>query len=64
MPNSFARLKPEPEQVTEDIAQKLSVRAGSIQLRKLTFAERLARFDVAKHSGETMVTGAVGVELL
>jgi len=34
-----------------------------IRPRKPTLAERLARFDPAKHGGEAMATGPIGAEV-
>ena len=46
----------------ELVVQEVGVMVTPLSPRKLTLAEKLARFDAAKHGGEVMVTGRVGAE--
>jgi antitoxin MazE len=49
----------QPVQVT---AEDRGVRVHSLGTPNLSLAQKLARFDPAKHSGEAMATGRIGVE--
>jgi antitoxin MazE len=51
-------------QEVEVTTEEVGVSVKPVGPRKLTFAEKLAQFDPAKHGGEAMATGPVGVEAL
>jgi antitoxin MazE len=51
-------------QEVEVTTQEVGVTVKPVGPRKLTLAERLERFDPAKHGGEEMATGPVGAEVL
>jgi antitoxin MazE len=49
-------------QEVEVTTDEVGVTVKSVGPRKLTLAEKLARFDPAKHGGEAMATSRVGAE--
>jgi len=51
-------------QEVEVTTQEVGVTVKPVGPRKLTLAEKLERFDPAKHGGEAMVTGPIGAEVL
>ena len=53
----------EVDQEVEITADDVGVTVRPVGPRKLTLAEKLARFDPAKHGGEAMATGRIGTEV-
>ncbi len=53
----------EVDQEVQVTADEAGVTVRAVGPRKLTLAERLERFDPAKHGGEAMATSPVGAEV-
>jgi len=53
----------EVDQEVEITADDVGVTVRPLGPRKLTLAEKLAKFDPAKHGGEAMATGRIGAEV-
>lgn len=51
-------------QLVEVTSEEVGVTVKPVGVRKLTLAEKLAKFDRAQHGAEAMVTRSVGEEIV